>query len=100
MPLAKKIDETIATLKKKLRSEESFDLIYRTITVGGKGACLFFIDGLVKDEVMEKIMEFFYGAKPEDMTDAHSFVKTTCLTSRWPSLTMWTWSAPIFFPVF
>ena len=66
MPIAKKIDETIAMLKKRLRAEESFDLIYRTMTIGGKGACLFFIDGLVKDEVMEKIMEFFYSAKPED----------------------------------
>ena len=77
MPIAKKIDETIAMLKKRLRAEESFDLIYRTMTIGGKGACLFFIDGLVKDEVMEKIMEFFYSAKPEDVTDAHSFVKSS-----------------------
>ena len=38
---------------------------------------MFFIDGLVKDEVMEKIMEFFYSAKPEDVTDAHSFVKSS-----------------------
>ena len=50
MPIAKKIDETIAMLKKRLRAEESFDLIYRTMTIGGKGACLFFIDGLVKDD--------------------------------------------------
>lgn len=77
MPIAKKIDETIAMLKKRLRAEESFDLIYRTMTIGGKGACLFFIDGLVKDEVMEKIIEFFYSAKPEDVTDAHSFVKSS-----------------------
>ena len=26
---------------------------------------------------MEKIMEFFYSAKPEDVTDAHSFVKSS-----------------------
>ena len=37
MPIAKKIDETIAMLKKRLRAEESFDLIYRTMTIGGKG---------------------------------------------------------------
>lgn len=36
MPIAKKIDETIAMLKKRLRAEESFDLIYRTMTIGRK----------------------------------------------------------------
>ena len=31
MPIAKKIDETIAMLKKRLRAEESFDLIYLSL---------------------------------------------------------------------
>ena len=35
----------------------------------------FFIDGMVKDEVMEKIMEFFYSASEESLADAHAFSK-------------------------
>ena len=51
--------ETITQIETTLRVKESFDLINRTIKIAGRQACIFFIDGLVKDEVMEKIMEFF-----------------------------------------
>ena len=33
----------------------------------GKSACYYFIDGFCKDEIMEKVLEFLYGIKPEDM---------------------------------
>ncbi len=75
MMIDKNINKNLDILKKELRTDESFDLIYRTIDIQNRKACLFFIDGLIKDEVMEKIMEFFYSAKEEDMIDAHTFSK-------------------------
>ncbi len=65
----------IEALKDRLKVDESFDIICRTLRVGGKAAAIFFVDGLVKDEVMEKLLEFFYQAQPEDLTDAHAFSK-------------------------
>ena len=52
MAISKQYSEFISQIKQKLRVEESFDLIYRTIQIAGRSACLFFIDGMVKDEVM------------------------------------------------
>ena len=73
----KDFDTTISGINASLRVDESFDLIYRTITIGEKSACLYFIDGFVKDDIMQKLQDYFSGLTKEDMdTDAHSFLKT------------------------
>lgn len=70
------LDTTISNLNNTLRVNESFDLIYRTITIGEKSACLYFIDGFVKDDIMQKLQDYFSGLTKDDMnTDAHSFLK-------------------------
>lgn len=72
----KDFDATISNINNTLRINESFDLIYRTITIGEKSACLYFIDGFVKDDIMQKLQDYFSGLTKEDMnTDAHSFLK-------------------------
>ena len=44
--------------------------------IGGRKGCLFFVDGLTKDEVLLKILQVFQSIKPEDMpNDAHGFSK-------------------------
>lgn len=59
-----------------LQIDKSFDLLYRVVTIGGKKACFYFIDGFCKDEVMEKILEFLYKIKAEEMPQtAHDFLK-------------------------
>lgn len=50
-----------------LRVEENFDIINREISIGGRKACLYFIDGFVKDELLHRIIQFFYEIKIEDM---------------------------------
>lgn len=57
-----------------LRADKSFDLVSRKITINGRKSCMFFIDGLVKDEIMEKIMEFFFSVNDESfMKNAETF---------------------------
>ncbi len=59
-----------------LQVDKSFDLLYRVVTIGGKKACFYFIDGFCKDEVMEKVLEFLYKIEPTEMPDtAHDFLK-------------------------
>lgn len=78
MPLDKDMDITIKTLKQELRVTESFDLVYRTMDFNGRTAGIFFVDGLLKDVVLEKMFEFFYRVKEENaFKDAHSFSKTS-----------------------
>lgn len=57
-----------------LRSDECFDIIERNIVIAGKKAVIFYINGLVKDDIMEKLMEFFYRATvPEHLSSARTF---------------------------
>lgn len=59
-----------------LHVDKSFDLLYRVVTIGGKKACFYFVDGFCKDEVMEKVLEFLYKITPEEMpATAHDFLK-------------------------
>ena len=46
-------------------AKESFDIIERKIIICNRDSCLFFVDGLINDEVMEKIIEFFYSINNE-----------------------------------
>ncbi len=53
------INFNIAEINRILRVDESFDLVYRTFNIANVKACIYFIDGFVKDEIMEKILESF-----------------------------------------
>ena len=73
---SKSFDENKAYIDNLIHVDKSFDLIYRVVEIGGKKACFYFIDGFCKDEVMEKVLEFFYTIKPEEMPEtAHEFLK-------------------------
>lgn len=52
-----------------LRVDENFDIIYRTIKIADKRAAIFLIDGFAKDEVLQKLMQFFQNQKPENVPD-------------------------------
>lgn len=70
------LKENIAYLNERLAVGVSFDLVYRVIRIGGKDACIYFIDGFCKDELMQKILQYFMGIKEEEMPrDAHEMSK-------------------------
>ncbi len=70
------IQENIRNFNRILNIEENFDILYRVIEIAGKTSCLYFIDGLNKDDILEKLMEFFYKIPKNEMpTDAHGFSK-------------------------
>lgn len=73
---SKDFDKNKQRIDTLLNIEKSFDLMYRVVTIGGKKACFYIIDGFCKDEVMEKILEFLYKITPEEMPEtAHEFLK-------------------------
>lgn len=65
------ISRNIASNKRRLDAEllieNNFDIINRKITIGDKECHLYFIDGFAKDEILEKLMEFFADLKREDV---------------------------------
>ena len=56
----------------QLEVQKNFDIICRTTMVSDRKACFYFIDGFIKDEIMEKLMEFFYSITPDDLPDDSS----------------------------
>ena len=47
-----------------LQPEKSFDLVRRDLEIAGREATLLFVDGMIKDEVMEKMLEYFLKLEP------------------------------------
>ena len=76
MEFSKSLPENVERLKQVLQADKNFDIVYRTFTIAGKKAALFFVDGFTKDEVLLKMMQSWWSIKEEDMPeDAHGFSK-------------------------
>lgn len=63
------LQENMDACERLLGISKSFDLISRRMTIGGKGSCLYFVDGFIKDEAMLKIMDSLYGITSVEMPD-------------------------------
>ncbi|MGN0995127.1 MAG: spore germination protein [Butyricicoccus sp.] len=63
-------------LRTLLHTDRNFDSIGRVVSIGGRQAVFFLIDGFIKDELFEKILEFFYSIQPDDraMAGADAFL--------------------------
>lgn len=73
---SRELDENMAILSDILQVDKNFDIIYRVIEIGGKRTCFYCLDGFTKDEILQKLMQYFVGLKPEDMPeDAHGMSK-------------------------
>lgn len=71
------LKENMDHLKQALAVDASFDVVYRVIQVGGRKACIYFIDGFCKDELMQKMLQFFMSIKEEEMPEtAYDMIKT------------------------
>lgn len=58
------------------RPELNYDLIVRRFSIAGKPACFYMIDGLNKDDILEKIMDSFFQITPQNMPEnAEQFSK-------------------------
>ncbi len=70
--------ENIKEISEYLKVDKSFDMLIRTFKIANKDAAFYFIDGFVKDEMLEKIMEAFFKIENKDIeTDYYGFLKTS-----------------------
>lgn len=59
-----------------LNVNKNFDIVYRVVRFGEREACFYFIDGFLKDEVLQKMMQYFNSITKKDMPDdAHGMSK-------------------------
>ena len=68
--LSENYNENVSALRRILDAERNFDILEKHLLIAGHAASLFFIDGLVKDDILEKLLEYFYSLKPEDLPDS------------------------------
>lgn len=69
--------ENLHAINSVLRTGENFDMIVKRISLGGRQATLFCVDGFVKDEMLEKMLEYLTKLTDKEMkqaTDAQSLV--------------------------
>lgn len=65
--LSHNYEENISALRQILDTDRNFDILEKNMLIGGRAASLFFIDGLVKDDILEKLLEHFYDLSPEEI---------------------------------
>lgn len=76
MEFSQSLADNMAYLHSRLRVNENFDVVYRVLEIGGREACLYFIDGFAKDDTLLKLLQTFSTLKAGDMPeDAHGFSK-------------------------
>ena len=76
MAFSKRMTDNLALFKTELQTDKNFDVVYRVVEIGGRNACLFFVDGFTKDEVLLKVLQSWWSIKEDDMPpDAHGFSK-------------------------
>lgn len=54
-------------LQKELAVDKNFDLVHRRICVGGREACMYFVDGFCKDDIMQKILQYLMDMTPDKL---------------------------------
>lgn len=70
------LKENMDFLNRKLDIDKNFDLVYRVIQIGGREACMYFVDGFCKDALMQKILQHFMDIQPEELPEnAHEMSK-------------------------
>ena len=56
--------------------DENFDLLHREVRIGGRKVSVYSVDGFLPGDTIEKLMQFFYSIKEEDMPeDLAGFIK-------------------------
>ena len=74
--LTENYEENVKVIDKKLRVDESFDLIKRDIVINKRKVSMYCIDGFVKDAVLMKTLVFFNSIKDDNyFKDADTFAE-------------------------
>lgn len=67
MKISSDLNETIKAIRDVLKIEESFDIIERTLKFGGKTTYMYYIDGFIKDDIMQFLMTRFFNITEKEM---------------------------------
>lgn len=71
-----RLAEDMQYLNEKIAADKNFDVIYRTVQMGGVNACMYLVDGFCKDDLIQKLLQQFMDLTEDKMPkDAHEMSK-------------------------
>lgn len=74
--ISRNLEENRKYFHEKLNVDVNFDVLYRDLIIGGKKSVIYFIDGFCKDELMQKMLQYFIGLTPQELPkDAAGMLK-------------------------
>ncbi len=74
--LSGSLKENMQYLNRVLDVNKNFDIICRVIHIGGREACMYLVDGFCKDELLQKLLQYFMDLTPDKMPqDMHELSK-------------------------
>lgn len=76
MKISNKLEVNQHHFHQLLRVDENFDVVYRVAKAGSRNACVYFVDGFIKDDTLFRILQGFSSIKEDAMPKtAHDFSK-------------------------
>ncbi len=69
MQISSSIQNNKTFFEKKLRPDLNFDVISRDLSIGGREACLYCIDGFTKDDTLLKLLQAMTSIQADQMPD-------------------------------
>lgn len=79
MQIKNNISDNSKIFSEKLRLGKSFDIVKRDIVICGKTAFMLFVDGFMKDEISEKLMEFFFNIRDMSFLSSADTFASNCV---------------------
>ena len=73
------IQANITYFNNVINVNKNFDLVYRVVEFGGRKACFYFVDGFLKDEILQKLLQYFQSIKQEDMPSTPHEMSKLCM---------------------
>ncbi|MDO4745062.1 MAG: spore germination protein [Bacillota bacterium] len=73
-----KYNELLKEIKSRVPVGESFDILERKLTIGGRQATMFFVDGLVDGGMMQRLMFSLLSLKKQkldEISSSEDFIK-------------------------
>lgn len=67
--LSGRLQEDMQYLNQALDVEKNFDVVYRVINFAGRDACMYLVDGFCKDDLIQKLLQYFMDMTPDKMPE-------------------------------
>lgn len=77
--LDQSLEENRRQLEKELHMDKNFDIVYKEMNIDGVHTGFVFIDGFIADGTVQRILQYFYGRKKEELLTSGEEFSKNCI---------------------